>query len=225
MAFQESKAGKVYSVLILRSDRVVSTAQIKEACRLLGVDFQTAFVGLDRAGILEPVIFKGVYYVRTPEERQLGTIQEDSLDVIARACNLALKENWYFGLATALKLAGLWEQQTLTTITIVSKKRVKRSKQAFGGLNVEFKQLSGVPFDKLVVKSGVRRFSEPARTLADYAYFSARIKQRDYPKIVSQDVYAKIKDKKKIKKQLVYFIRKYPKPYARLMEQIFETRT
>ncbi len=222
MSFQESKAGRVYNVLILRTDRVVSTASIREACRLLGVGFQTAFVGLSRAGVLEPVIFKGVYYVRKPDERQLGTMREDSLDVIARACNLALKEDWYFGLATALKLAGLWEQQTLATITVVCKKRVKKNRANFGGFTVEFKQLTGVPFDKLVAKSGVKRFSQPARTLADYAYFNARAKQRDYPKIVRQDVYAKTGDKKKLEKQLSRLIKYYPKPYAKLMLQLLE---
>ncbi|MBI3588717.1 hypothetical protein HY995_04225 [Candidatus Micrarchaeota archaeon] len=222
MAFQSSKAGKVYSVLILRSGKVVSTDEIKDACKLLGVDFKTALAGLSRAGVLEPVLFKGVYYVRSPEERQLNTIQEDALDVVAKACNLKLKDNWYFGLAAALELAGLSEQQHLSTLTVIAKKRVKRYRTAFGGLVFEFKRLSGVPFNKLVRKEGAKRFSEPARTLADYAYFNARSKAGGYSRVILPEVYSKTRDRDKLLRQLISLAGKYPKWYAVLMKEAFE---
>jgi len=222
MAFQSSKAGKVYNVLILRSNKVVSSSEIREACRLLGVGFKSAWAGLERAGALEPVLFKGVYYVRSPEERQLGTIQQDVFDVIAQACNLKLEENWYFSLATALLLNGLSEQQHLTTVTIACKKRVKRRKTSFAGLSVEFKQLTGVPFNKLIRRVGVKRFSEPARTLADYAYFNARSKANDYSSVIWQDVYAKTPGKERLLRQLTSLVGDYPKPYAVLMKQLFQ---
>lgn len=222
MAFQSSKAGKVYNVLILRSEKVISSEEIREVCKLLGVDFKTALAGLSRASVLEPVLFKGVYYVRSPEERQLGTTQKDAVEVVAKACNLKLKEDWYFGLATALMLAGLSEQQHLTTLTIISKKRVKRYRTSFGGLAFEFKQLSGVFFDKMIRKEGTKRFSEPARTLADCAYFNARKKASDYSNVIISEVYSKTKDKEKLLRQLISLVGRYPKWYAVLMKEIFE---
>lgn len=222
MAFKSSKAGRVYTLLILRYERVISSDELMAACKLLGVGFKTALAGLSRAGAIEPVLFKGVYYVRSPEELQLGTIRQDALDVIARACSLKLESNWYFGLATALMLSGLWTQQHLATLTVVSKARVKRYKTAFAGFTVEFKQLSGVPIDKLIKTDGVKRFSEPSRTLADYAYFSARNKTSHYSKAMLREVYAKTKNKEALLKQLTSLIGKYPKPYAALMSQLFE---
>ena len=222
MAFKSSKAGRVYNVLILRKERVVSSEELREACKLLGVDFKTALAGLSRAGAIEPVLFKGVYYVRSPAELQLGTIQSDALDVIARACNLKLKDNWYFGLATALLLSGLWEQQHLATLTVISKERVKRYKTTFAGFTVEFKQLSCVPMDKLVKKDGVKRFSEPPRTLVDYAYFNSRNKTGAYFKAILQGVYAKTNDKERFLKKLTVLAGKYPRPYAVLIRQLVE---
>ena len=222
MAFQSSKAGKVYNVLILRPEKVVSSDELNEVCKLLGVDFKTALAGLSRAGVLETVLFKGVYYVRSPEERQLGTIQQDALDIIAQACNLKLKKNWYFGLSTALMLAGLSEQQHLAIITVISKKRVKRYRTSFANLTVEFKQLSGVPFSKFVKQSGVKRFSEPSRTLADYAYFTTKSKSNGYADVIRKDVYAKTRDKNRLVRQIASLVGEYPKSFSVLMHQFFQ---
>lgn len=137
VAFKSSKAGRVYNVLVLRREKIISSRELREACKRLGVGFKTALAGLSRAGAVEPVLFKGVYYVRSPEELQLGTIRQDALDVIAGACSLKLKDDWYFGLATALMLSGLWKQQHLATLSVICKKRVKRCKASFAGFNVE----------------------------------------------------------------------------------------
>src|SRR3989338_5470459 len=177
MAFSSSKAGRVYTALLERNGRVFSTKEIRQMCKLLKVDFNVALVGLNRAGVLAPVAFKGVYYLRNREERDLNTIKEDPLVIVANACNLRLGKNWYFGLASALQLSGLSNHQTLTTMTIISKKRVSGSKPAIAGMNIEFKQLAGVPYNKLIKTRGPIRFSDPARTILDYAYFSARNKQ------------------------------------------------
>ena len=220
--FSSSKAGRVYNALLERTDRVVSTREIKEMCKLLKVDFNSVLVGLTRSNALEPVIFKGVYYLRNREERDLGTTKEDPLSIVARACNLKLKKNWYFGLATALQLAGLWEQQTLTTITVVSKKRISRPKTVSAGMRVEFKQLTNVPFDKLVRQRGTIRFSEPSRTILDYAYFNARNKESlEYAKTIFKIVAEKAGGEEKLLKQAKPLISKYPGLYVVFLKKFF----
>ena len=218
-----SLSGRVYNVLLERNDQIVSTKQIKTACKLLGVEYKTAMVGLSRDNVLEPVIFKGVYYLKNREERDLGTVKGDPILVVAQACNLKLGENWYFGLATALKLSGLWEQQTLTTITIISKARIQRSKTSFGGTSIEFKQLSKVPFHNLVRKQGIVRFSEPGRTLIDYVYFGARNKAYiDFGRIVFLKLAIKFGSKTSLIKKIKPLIGKYPGLYSIFLEKFFE---
>src|SRR3989344_8702024 len=134
----DTAAGKVYNTLVERNDKIITTKDIKETAKLLKVDYSAAFVGLNRWAVLVPAVFKGVYYLKNREERDLGTIKEEPLSIVASACNLKLGENWYFGLATALQLSGLWDQQTLTSITVISKKRVYGPKPKVAGMGVEF---------------------------------------------------------------------------------------
>ncbi|MEK6924559.1 MAG: type IV toxin-antitoxin system AbiEi family antitoxin [Candidatus Micrarchaeota archaeon] len=221
MAFSDSIAGKVYNVLLERNDRVIETKNIKSACELLKIDFTAVLVGLTRAEVLEPVIFKGVYYVRNREEKDLKTIKEDPLEVVARACNLKLKADWYYGLATALKLSGVWEQQSHVTITVISKKRVNRA-TSFAGMTIKFKQLSGVPFNKHVRKKGVMRYSDPSRTLLDYAYFGARNKESvDYAKTVLSELAKTKGGEEKLLKNASTLVNKYPGLYAVFLRKFF----
>ena len=217
-------AGKVYNALLERADRVISTKEIGEACKLLKIDFNTAFVGLTRWKVLAPVAFKGVYYLRNREERDLGTIKEDPLSIVARACNLKLKKAWYFGLATALHIAGLWEQQTLTTITVVSKKRIFGLKEKkIAGMKVEFKQLAKVRFDKLVRQQGIIRYSDPSRTILDYAYFNARNKESlEHAKTIFKSIAEKTGGEEKLIEKAKPLIADYPNLYAVFLKKFFE---
>lgn len=223
MSFFSSGAGKVYNVLLERVGRVASTKDVKAACSSLGVNYSAAIAGLIRANALEPAVFKGVYYVRSLEEHALGKISSDPIEVVARACNLKLGSDWYFGLASALKIAGLWKQQTLTAITVVSRKRVFAQKASFAGTTVEFKQLSGVPFDELVRKRGAVRYSDPARTVLDCAYFTARgSESKQYCETVFADVAPNAGGKKKLAKKAISLASKYPGLYARFLKNFLE---
>ena len=224
MAFAHTKAGRVYNALLERGDNVIATKEIKGVCKLLKIGFNAAFAGLTRRNALVPVVFKGVYYLKNREERDLGTIKEDPLSIVARACNLKLGGDWYFGLATALQLAGLWEQQTLTTITVITKKRVSgHAEKKVAGMNVEFKQLAKVRFDKLVKQKGVMRYSDPARTIVDYAYFTARSKQsREYAKTIFKVVAEKTGGRERLFEKAMPLIAGYPRLYAVFLEKFFE---
>ncbi|MBU1197644.1 hypothetical protein KJ765_03970 [Candidatus Micrarchaeota archaeon] len=223
MAFWESEAGKIYNILLSRHDRVVSSDHIRTACKVSGVEFSTAQAGLARAEAIVPVVFRGVYYVKDREERDLGTIKEEAINVVARACNLKLKKNWYFGLATALKVGGISEQQTQTTITVITKKRIRGYRKAFAGMNIEFKQLSGVPFDYHIRKKGHIRFSDPSRTIVDYAYFGARNeKMREFVKAVLEDVSNKAGGRDRQLNRIGTIIRKYPNLYSIFLRRFFE---
>ena len=167
-----SKTGKVYNTLLSRFERIVTSDDVKKVAVDFKMNPRSALVSLKRDGILEPVLFQGVYYVRNRDERDLHTIQQDPLRIIARACDMKLGKDWYFGLATALKLAGVWEQQSLMTITIITKTRILRRKVSFADYAVEFKVLSIPSFQSnLRVNEGMR-YSDPVRTLLDFAYLS-----------------------------------------------------
>ncbi|MEK6953720.1 MAG: hypothetical protein AABX01_01835 [Candidatus Micrarchaeota archaeon] len=222
MAFWSSDAGRVHNVLLSRPSRVISSNEVKRVCRAVGVKYKTALAGLTRAKVIVPVVFKGIYYVRDRDERDLETIRKDALDSVAQACALKLGKDWYFGLATALFLSGIWGQQALTTITVISKRRIQR-KSRFAGMNVEFRQLAGVPFSLQVSRKGHIRFSEPSRTVLDYAYFGARDpKMREFAKAIYFEYSATAGGKVKRFSRIRNLIRKYPRLYGVYLRRLFE---
>jgi len=218
MSFTSSKTAKVYNVLLSRFDRVISSDDIKKTAATFQMNPRAALVTLTRSGALEPVVFKGVYYVRNRNERDLHTIEEDPLRILARACNMRLGKDWYFGLATALKLAGVWRQQSLTTITIITKMRV-RSKASFAGYVVEFRVLSIESFESMLQGDGVIRFSDPARTMLDFAYFGARRANSDqYPR--SLVVAISPRERKRLLEHARQFVSGYPPLYRVFLDRL-----
>jgi hypothetical protein len=218
MAFASSKTAKVYNVLLSRFERVVSSDDIKKTATAFQMDPRAALVALTRNRALEPVVFRGVYYVRNRNERDLRTIEEDPLRIVARACNMRLGIGWYFGLATALKLAGVWGQQSLTTITIITKRR-QNPKTAFAGYTVEFKVLSIPSFEAMLQDDGIIRYSQPVRTLLDFAYFGARRgKSDEYARSVIAAISAK--ERKRLAEQARQSLSEYPQLYRVLLDRL-----
>ncbi len=222
MAFWSSDAGRAHNVLMAKPGRVVTSGELRRTCKALKIKYKTVLAGLARSGALIPLLFKGVYYVRDRNERDLGVVKTGALDALASACNLKLGKGWYFGLSTALFLSGAWGQQTQTVATIITKKRIQR-KSSFAGLKVEFRQLAGVSFDAGVRQKGNLRYSEPARTVADYGYFGARDKKSlELARAVFAEVAAKAGGRKKLIQRTRALISKYPKLYAVFLRKFFE---
>lgn len=214
-----SKTAKVYNALLSRSERVVTSDDVKKVAKDFKMNPRAGLDGLIRNGSLEPVLFKGVYYVRNRDERDLQTIQEDPLRIIARACNVRIGKDWYFGLATALKLAGFWWQQILTTITVITKRRVQHSESSFGGYAVEFKAISIESFESDLRIDGAIRYSDPVRTLIDYAYLGARHGAASgYTRKILADLPRK--DRGRLIEQAEQLVAEYPRLYQIFLDRL-----
>jgi hypothetical protein len=214
-----SKTDKVYNALLSRAEQVVTSDDIKKIAKHFKMNARAGLDGLKRNGALEPVLFRGIYYVRNRDEQELQTIRVDPLRIIARACNAKIGRNWYFGLATALKLAGAWGQQTLTTITIITKKRVQHSRSSFGGYVVEFKAISIPSFESNLRIDGDIRYSAPVRTLLDYAYLGARHGDAvDYTRQIISDIPRK--DRKRLLEEAEQLVAEYPRLYQIFLDRL-----
>lgn len=213
------KTAKVYNALLSRSERVVTSDDIRKVAKDFKMNPRAGLDGLIRNGALEPVLFKGIYYVRNRDERELRTIQEDPLRIIARACNVRIGRDWYFGLATALKLAGIWGQQTLTTITIITKGRLQLSESSFAGYIVEFNAISIQSFESDLRVDGPLRYSNPARTLIDYAYLGARhLDANNYTRKILADLPRK--DRRRLVEKARQLVAGYPRLYQIFLDRL-----
>ncbi|MBS7633258.1 hypothetical protein KEJ15_06550, partial [Candidatus Bathyarchaeota archaeon] len=79
---------------------------LENMCGTLGVKYVDMIRYLLRRGYLIRV-FRGVFYVKSPEEIKLRKINVSPLEVLAKGLEVKGVENWYFGLYTALRLNGV----------------------------------------------------------------------------------------------------------------------
>jgi hypothetical protein len=132
---------------------------------------------------------------------------------------MRLGKGWYFGLGTALKLAGARGQQSLTTMTIITRTRVQHAKTSFAGYAVEFKVLSIPSFEAMLRDDGIVRYSEPVRTLLDFAYFGARRGRSDeYARSVIAAIPAR--ERKRRLEQARQSISGYPHLYRVFLDRL-----
>ena len=74
----------------------VKSETIKGYCDLVNIDYDTAMRHLIPRGYLVR-IFKGIFYIKSPEEKELGRMRYNPLKLVSKGLELKGVENWYFG--------------------------------------------------------------------------------------------------------------------------------
>lgn len=160
-----------------RSDEtVVTTEEVHRAARRAGKNPHHAVRHLRREGYLLP-LFKGYYYVRSPEELRLGTSRYNPLELFALAANAKGIGAWYFGLHTALRLNGLThEDRREETVVATDLYRIEGVKVGTGRFVVHkwSEDLAGFG----LLERGLLRYSDPEKTVLDLAYLDHWRKRR-----------------------------------------------
>lgn len=117
-------------ILLKRKKRVCASKDIHE---LIGADYLSAISNLINTRWLVPLKgFRGIYYVRDPEERLRSFFKLDSFSILGMTLNNAFGSSWCFGRITALSLAGLIHQPVLTYYVINKKVNRKFDSPIFG---------------------------------------------------------------------------------------------
>src|SRR3990172_12450109 len=81
----------------------VTAEELEGYCRLMRLDYGVVVRYFGMQGYLVR-IFRGIFYVKSPEELKLGRHRYDHLELVAKGLELKKVTRWYFGLHTALKL-------------------------------------------------------------------------------------------------------------------------
>lgn len=98
----------VSEILLKRGKRVCTSGDVKD---IVKGRYLAWLANLVNTRWLMPIKgFRGVYYVRDPEERTRSFLKMDGFAVLSSALNLLLGRNWYFGRVTALSLLGFIHQ-------------------------------------------------------------------------------------------------------------------
>jgi hypothetical protein len=118
-------------------------------------------------------VFRGVYYILDPEEKQMRLYHLSKFQILIKALNKVMKNNWYFTRATALHLLGAINQP-VSKYYIANPKVSKRVVSKFFGelIFVKTDGKIGTRYGVSTVKYKDSRYyvSNAERTIADYLY-------------------------------------------------------
>ncbi len=187
----------------------VTAADLKLYCKTMKLDYTTTVKNFVHRGHLVR-IFRGIFYVRSPEGLMLGRAKYNHLELVAKGLELKGVKNWYFGLHTALKRNNMTHEY-FTIDEVISDSLFRANPINIAGYKFRFIKLSPP-----LIKFGVReeeiiRYSDPEKTILDFIYLS-RHEGMTFEKI-AMDVGDWIKDisEKKLRK----YAMNYPKTVKR----------
>ncbi|MBN2335717.1 hypothetical protein JXL21_09165 [Candidatus Bathyarchaeota archaeon] len=141
--------------------------ELRQYCRTMGLNYTSAVKYLTSHSHLIR-IFRGIFYVKTLEEEELGTKRYTIYELVAKGLELKGVKNWYFGLNTALKLNNMTHEHYAVDY-VVSDILFRAKPIGINGYKFRFVKLS----PKLVVfgvKTDSIRYSDPEKTILDFIY-------------------------------------------------------
>jgi hypothetical protein len=169
----------LWEVPVREGRKVLTSGDLADMARRIGARPAHALRHLRREGYLVP-LFRGFYYVRTPEEVRLGTERYDPLELFALAARAKGIGEWYFGLTTALRLNGFTHEDRREE-TVVS-----RAFYRIHGVPIGSRRFVVHKWDKELFGFGLERrttylVSDPEKTVLDLAYLDFWRAKKGHP--------------------------------------------
>lgn len=158
----------VWESLYRRDEEVVTTEDLHELAERLDKDPENTVRHLRRASYILP-LFKGYYYVRSPEERELGDPRYNPLELFGLAAEAKGIGNWYFGLHTALRLNGMTHEDRREE-TVISDELYRIGGVSVGNGRFVVRKWKTDLTGFGLVEEAHYRYSDPAKTALDLAY-------------------------------------------------------
>lgn len=201
---------KVY----LDNKEFLTAEDVRRYCKPRKLDYDNVIKYFEERGYFVR-IFRGIFYVRSPEEIRLGRARYNHLELVAKGLELKDVKKWYFGLHTALKINNMTHEHF--TIEDVLNDSIFRPKpMTIAGYRFKFTKVSPSLFDFGIKEKKSIRYSDPEKTILDFAYIWR------YNGMPTEKIAADVSDwaKDTSKKKLDRYASKYPKSVARIVEMI-----
>lgn len=206
-----------YALLVKKLERsggkYITREELKALSREIGLGYYPVINYLSTNKYILRVM-RGVFYVKSIEERKLGKLDVNHLEAIKEALALKKVEKWYFGLETAAAMNNLTHEYF--TMTFVISDSIGRSKPfEILGYKVRFIKVSEKLFGFGVVKDKLS-YSDPEKTVLDMIYLSR------YNGLTESEVVGRVSDilKHCSKDKLESYARKYPKSVKKFLDTL-----
>lgn len=196
--------------LWLEKRRFVDSNTLKALCRELDANYDSMLRYLLARKYLVRV-FRGIFYVKSPEEVKLGKIEMDHLSMVAEGLMLKGVRNWYFGLHTALRLNNLTHEY-FAVDSVINDRLFRANEVGIAGHGFRFIKIK----PSLIFgtkKRGLIRYSDLEKTILDFVYLGR------YRGIPTERILLDVSDlmEKASGRKLREYARKYPRSIRQII--------
>jgi predicted transcriptional regulator of viral defense system len=197
--------------LRMENKEFVTSMELKAYCRSMELDYATVVRYFSSRGYIVRV-FRGIFYVKSVEEFELGRAKYSHLQLVSKGLELKKVHKWYFGFHTALKLNNMTHEH-FAVEDVVSDSLFRANPVTIAGHKFRFVKLSSS-----VIGFGVRELgngipcSDPEKTVLDFIYVWR------YNGIPEDKIFADVREWARYTsgQKLRRYSRKYPKTVAEI---------
>jgi len=208
------KAPLIWEKLLVDGKMIATSKEIRSLAKDIGKDEWRSVKYLQSHGYIVRIL-KGIFYVKSVEERAKKTHDVSIYEMVGMALKEKGVKNWYYGLETALKLNMMTHEYYMIDYVITDSFRTTKV-ISIAGQNFRFIKRGGKHFKDSITRKKRIRYSTPEKTVLDIAY-------RDYLKHKKEALYLgaieeyKNRIDKKIARSL---LSPYPKRFRESVEDI-----
>lgn len=210
------KISKLLNKLWVEKEEFVTAEVLKGYCIKLHLDYDTTVRNFVHRGHLTR-IFRGIFYVRPPEDMVLRKERYNHLELVAKGMELKGVKNWHFGLHSALKLNNMTHEYFVIE-KVISDSIFRQKPIKITGYYFDFIKIVPPLLGFGIKTEGLLRYSDPEKTILDFVYLW-RQEGKDSERIMMDtSEWAENVSQKKMQKYAVY----YPKSVAKMVDRMVQ---
>lgn len=168
--------------LELSDKKFITREELKEDCKKLSMDYYVTIRYLTHYKHLVRIL-RGIFYIKSIEERKLNKININYLEAIKEALKIRGVKNWYFGLSTALKLNNLTHEY-FTIDYVINDKLFRVKPFSILGYKIRFIKINSKLIKFGIINKGLP-YSDAEKTMLDYVY----LKEHGNVKLIPEEIF------------------------------------
>ena len=190
--------------LELSDKKFITREELREYCKKLNLDYYVTIRYLTHYKYLIRIL-RGIFYIKSIEERKLNKININHLEAIKEALKIKGVKNWYFGLSTALKLNNLTHEY-FTIDYIINDKLFRAKPFLILGYKIKFIKISHKLISFGIINKNLP-YSDAEKTMLDFVY----LKEHGNVKLIPEEIFENCSKNKLLKYSKNYDKRTFKK--------------
>jgi predicted transcriptional regulator of viral defense system len=208
------KTPLIWKKLIINERRIITSEEIRKLALDLNKKDWESLDYLQKHGYIYR-IFRGIFYVKSPDERERGFFQHSVYEMISKALKEKGVKQWYLGLETALKINNMTHEYFTVNFVITNSYRTTKIINILD-TKFQFLKWSQKHFTFGILHKNGLKYSDKEKTILDLIYKRYRKDHITKYTISPLHEYGDLLDKIKLKNYLV----NYPDRFRKNMKGI-----